>query len=61
MPKAIDWTDEQDTEIRTMRADGELWDSIAEAVGTTRWQAIERGRAIGVMCAYLCLSVLICV
>lgn len=47
MPKRIEWTAAQDTKIRQMRAANASWDSIAEAVGVTRWTAIERGRRLG--------------
>lgn len=47
MPKRIEWTEVQDLKIRRMRAESASWDSIAEAVGVTRWTAIERGRRLG--------------
>jgi len=47
MPKRIIWTDAQDTRIKRMRAERASWDTIAEAVGVTRWTVIERGRRLG--------------
>jgi hypothetical protein len=47
MPKKIVWTDAQDSRIKRMRAESASWDSIAVAVGVTRWTVIERGRRIG--------------
>lgn len=47
MPKRIDWTAAQDSKIRRMRAESASWDSIAVAVGVTRWTVIERGRRLG--------------
>jgi hypothetical protein len=46
MPKRIVWTEAQDTQIRRMRADRSSWDTIAAAVGVTRWTVIERGRRL---------------
>ncbi len=47
MPRKIEWTAPQDTQIKRMRAEGKSWDSIAAVLGVTRWTAIERGRRIG--------------
>ena len=47
MPKRIEWTAAQDMKIKRMRAECASWDCIAEAVGVTRWTAIERGRRLG--------------
>ena len=47
MPVKLRWSDATDTLIRRLRADGASWDSIAAAIGTSRWSAIERGRRIG--------------
>jgi hypothetical protein len=47
MPRKLIWTDVQDTKIKRLRSQGLTWDSIAEAMGVTRWTAIERGRRIG--------------
>src|ERR1700704_2247288 len=47
MPKRIEWTGAQDARIRRMRAASASWDSIAVAVGVTRWTVIERGRRLG--------------
>jgi hypothetical protein len=47
MPKRIEWTEVQDMKIKRLRAESASWDTIAEAVGVTRWTAIERGRRIG--------------
>jgi hypothetical protein len=47
MPKKIDWTASQDMKIKRMRAENASWDSIAIAVGVTRWTVIERGRRLG--------------
>jgi hypothetical protein len=47
VPKRIEWTEVQDTKIKRMRAESASWDSIAEAVGVTRWTVIERGRRLG--------------
>ena len=47
MPKKIIWTDVQDTQIKRLRAEGASWDTIAAAMGVTRWTVIERGRRIG--------------
>ena len=37
----------QDMKIKRMRAESASWDSIAVAVGVTRWTVIERGRRLG--------------
>jgi hypothetical protein len=47
MPKKIEWTEAQDLKIKRMRAEAASWDSIAIAVGVTRWTVIERGRRLG--------------
>jgi hypothetical protein len=47
MPKRIEWTQVQDTRIKRMRSENASWDSIAVAVGVTRWTVIERGRRLG--------------
>jgi len=47
VPKRIEWTEVQDTKIKRMRAESASWDTIAEAVGVTRWTVIERGRRLG--------------
>jgi hypothetical protein len=47
MPKRIVWTEVQDTKIKRMRAECASWDSIALAIGVTRWTVIERGRRLG--------------
>ena len=47
MPKRIEWTEAQDLKIKRMRAESAAWDAIAEAIGVTRWTAIERGRRVG--------------
>jgi hypothetical protein len=47
MPKRIEWTEVQDMKIKRMRAENASWDSIAVAVGVTRWTVIERGRRLG--------------
>jgi hypothetical protein len=47
MPKRIEWTAAQDLKIKRMRAESASWDSIAVAVGVTRWTVIERGRRLG--------------
>ena len=47
MPKKIEWTAAQDLKIKRMRAERASWDSIAAAVGVTRWTVIERGRRLG--------------
>lgn len=47
VPKKIEWTAAQDTKIKRMRAESASWDSIAVAVGVTRWTVIERGRRLG--------------
>jgi hypothetical protein len=47
MPKKIQWTEAQDLKIRRMRAERATWDTIAEAIGVTRWTVIERGRRLG--------------
>ncbi len=47
MPKRIDWTEAQDTKIKRMRAEREPWDTIAVAMGVSRWTVIERGRRLG--------------
>ena len=46
LPKKIEWTLVQDTQIKRMRAEAASWDTIAAAIGVTRWTAIERGRRI---------------
>ena len=47
MPKRIEWTEAQNMKIRRMRAESASWDTIAVAVGVTRWTVIERGRRLG--------------
>ena len=47
MPKKLNWTDAQDSQIKRMRAQGMTWDAIAEALNVTRWTVIDRGRRIG--------------
>jgi hypothetical protein len=47
MPRKLIWTDVQDTQIKRLRSQGSTWDTIAEAMGVTRWTVIERGRRIG--------------
>jgi hypothetical protein len=47
MPKRIQWTEVQDIKIKRMRMERASWDSIAIAVGVTRWTVIERGRRLG--------------
>ena len=47
VPKRIEWTEVQDMKIRRMRTERASWDTIAEAVGVTRWTVIERGRRLG--------------
>jgi hypothetical protein len=47
VPRRIEWTNVQDMKIRRMRAESASWDSIAIAVGVTRWTVIERGRRLG--------------
>jgi hypothetical protein len=47
MPKKIEWSAAQDLKIKRMRAESASWDSIAVAVGVTRWTVIERGRRLG--------------
>ncbi len=47
MPKRIEWTEVQDTNIKRMRAESASWDGIAAAIGVTRWTVIERGRRLG--------------
>lgn len=47
LPKRIEWTAVQDMKIKRMRAESASWDSIALAVGVTRWTVIERGRRLG--------------
>ncbi len=47
VPKRIDWTEVQDMKIRRMRAESATWDTIAAAIGVTRWTVIERGRRLG--------------
>src|ERR1700742_4968326 len=47
VPKKIKWTEVQDLKIKRMRAEDASWDSIALAVGVTRWTVIERGRRLG--------------
>jgi hypothetical protein len=46
MPKRIVWTEAQDLKIKRMRTERASWDSIAAAVGVTRWTVIERGRRL---------------
>jgi hypothetical protein len=47
MPRALHWTDAQDTTLRRLRAEGETWEAIAAVLGVARFTAIERGRRIG--------------
>jgi hypothetical protein len=47
MPRPLAWTEAQDADIRRLRAEGGSWDSIAAAIGVSRWAAFERGRAVG--------------
>jgi hypothetical protein len=47
VPRRIEWTEVQDTKIKRMRAECASWDTIAIAIGVTRWTVIERGRRLG--------------
>lgn len=47
MPQKLSWTEAQDLTIRRMRAEAETWDSIAQALGLSRYTVIERGRRLG--------------
>jgi len=47
MPQKLHWSEAADTILRRLRAEGEIWDSIAATLGVSRWTAIERGRRIG--------------
>lgn len=47
MPQKLTWTEAADTILRRLRAEGETWDSIAAALGLSRWTVIDRGRRIG--------------
>lgn len=47
VPRKIEWTEVQDTKIKRMRSERAAWDTIAIAVGVTRWTVIERGRRLG--------------
>ena len=47
MPKKLTWTNAQDIQIKRLRMRGASWDTIATALGVTRWTVIERGRRIG--------------
>jgi hypothetical protein len=47
MPQPLRWTDEADALIHDLRLRGNSWDTIARALGTSRWAAIERARLIG--------------
>jgi hypothetical protein len=47
MPAKLLWTDDRDTSLHRLRAGGASWDRIAEALGISRWSAIERGRVLG--------------
>ena len=47
MPTRFHWTEAQDIQIKRLRAEGATWESIAAALGLTRWSVIERGRRIG--------------
>lgn len=42
------WTEANDTKLRRLRAEGNTWDTIAGALGLSRWTVIERGRKLGV-------------
>lgn len=47
MPPRHHWTEANDLKLRRLRAEGNTWDAIAEALGVSRWTAIERGRKLG--------------
>jgi hypothetical protein len=49
MPKKLCWTAAQDLTIRRMRIEGSTWDTIAAALGVSRYTAIARGRQIGAL------------
>lgn len=49
MPKKLHWTEAQDLTIRRMRVEGATWDTIAAALGVSRYTAIDRGRRIGAL------------
>jgi hypothetical protein len=46
MPKARDWSAEQDGVIVGMRAQGETWSAISHRLGLPRATVIERGRRL---------------
>ena len=46
-PQRLLWTEANDLKLRRLRAEGNTWDAIAEALCVTRWTAIERGRKLG--------------
>ncbi len=50
MPPALNWTSDADALIRDLRHRAHSWDTIARALGTSRWAAIERAKLLG---AYL--------
>jgi len=47
MPQKLCWTAAQDLTIRRMRIEGATWDTIAGALGVSRYTVIQRGRRIG--------------
>ena len=49
MPKKLYWTAAQDLTIRRMRIEGATWDTIAAALGVSRYTVIEHGRRIGAL------------
>jgi hypothetical protein len=47
LPEKLVWTEQRDTWLKRLRAEGMAWDAIAAALGISRNAAIERGRRIG--------------
>lgn len=47
MPIKLHWTEDRDSCLRRLRAEGASWDRIAATLGISRWSAIERGRLLG--------------
>jgi hypothetical protein len=47
MPPRLLWTEARDLQLKRMRAEGATWNTIAAALGLSRFATIERGRRIG--------------
>lgn len=47
MPAPLVWSPGSDHALARLRAERRSWDTIARALGVSRWAAIERAKAIG--------------